>query len=162
MNARVSILMVCLGNICRSPTAHAVMQKKLEDAGLAEDVHIDSAGTGDYHIGKSPDARSQATAAQRGYDLSPLRARQVRTEDFERFDFVLAMDRSNLSNLLSICPVQYRERVQLFLDHTDSPESEVPDPYYGGDQGFDHVLDLVESACDGLIREIRQRLHRAG
>lgn len=162
MNTRVSILMVCLGNICRSPTAHAVLQKKLQEAGLAGKVYVDSAGTADYHTGKSPDERSRMKAATRGYDLSPLRARQVQVHDFAHFDLVLAMDHSNLANLLRICPAEYRDRVQLFLDHSDAPESEVPDPYFGGEQGFDHVLDLIEQACEGLIEAIRPRLERVG
>lgn len=151
------VLFVCLGNICRSPTAHGLFQHKVERAGLTQEIHIESAGTGAWHVGKSPDARAQAKAAERGYDLSAIRARQVEPADFERFDYILAMDESNLDDLQSMAPENFSGQLSLFLDFAGNAEHrEVPDPYYGGDRGFELVLDLVEQACDGLLQEIRQ------
>jgi protein-tyrosine phosphatase len=139
----IRVLMVCLGNICRSPTAEGVLRHKLEAAGLAQAVEIDSAGTGDWHVGHPPDARSQRHAAQRGYDLSALRARRVAEEDFERFDFILAMDQNKLADLQRLRPQGGgRARLELFA------AVEVPDPYSGGPQGFERVLDLVEAASE--------------
>jgi protein-tyrosine phosphatase len=158
----VRILFICLGNICRSPSAEAVLRAIA--AKEAPDLHleIDSAGTAGYHIGAAPDARSQEAARRRGYDMSPLRARIVETADFERFDLVLAMDENNLSVLQQRVPAAYRERVQLFLDFApDCGMSEVPDPYYGGPAGFEHVLDLVEEASRGLIAHLRARVRAA-
>ena len=124
------ILFVCLGNICRSPTAEAVFRARAHDAGLLETLHLDSAGTGDWHVGKAPDARAMAAAAQRGYDLSALRARQVAADDFRRFDLILAMDRDNLTDLRSQCPDDASCELGLFLDyHPQPPVREVPDPY---------------------------------
>lgn len=144
-----------MGNICRSPTAEGVFRHRAEAAGL--DLHIDSAGTHAYHIGEAPDARSTRHAAQRGYDLSTQRARKVATADFERFDHVLAMDHENLEILLRSCPPQHRHKVGLFMRYaTRSPSEIVPDPYYGGAQGFDLVLDYIEDAADGLIAALRQ------
>jgi len=156
----IRVLFVCLGNICRSPTAHGVLLKKIQQHGLSGDVEVDSAGTAAYHAGEAPDVRASKAAGQRGYDLSSLRARQAKAEDFDRFDYVLAMDEENLANLNAICPPQARTRPQLFLRDfgRQFKESEVPDPYYGGAKGFEHVLDLVEDACDGLLDDIRQRL----
>lgn len=152
----IRVLFVCMGNICRSPTAEAVFKHLVAVEGLAGRIESDSAGTHDYHIGVPPDLRSQAAAAQRGYDLSPLRARQVRVEDFTDFDYVLAMDEANLAALRKLCPTQYRERVKLFLEFApEAGRREVPDPYYGGKQGFDEVLDLVEDAAQGLLEHIR-------
>lgn len=159
----IKVLFVCLGNICRSPTAHGVFLRKLEqhklDDGrsLAELVYVDSAGTSDWHIGKSPDMRSQKAARQRDYDLSGLRARQVADEDFEDFDYILAMDQANLQNLQERCPRPYQSKLALFLNYADGPELEVPDPYFGGEDGFNHVLDLIEVASEGLIRQLRNR-----
>ncbi|HDR29841.1 low molecular weight protein-tyrosine-phosphatase [Rhodovulum sp.] len=147
------ILFVCLGNICRSPTAHGVVAQMAEAARLP--VQIDSAGTGGWHAGDPPDPRATRAAARRGYDLSALRARQVRTADFEGFDLILAMDRSNLADLERIRPPGNTTPVRLFLDYADSPRDEVPDPYYEG--GFDLVLDLVEDAARGLLAEIARR-----
>lgn len=152
----ISVLFVCLGNICRSPTAEVVFRQRVQAAGLADVLHIDSAGTGDWHIGKAPDPRSRAAALQRGYDLSPLRARQVGPEDFRRFDYVLAMDRNNLRDLQAMRPEDARGHLGLFLAfHPGAAPAEVPDPYYGGQDGFDQVLDLVEAACDGLLEHLR-------
>lgn len=150
------ILFVCLGNICRSPTAHGVFQQVLDNAGVAAHIHVDSAGTAGYHVGAAPDPRSVAAARTRGYDLSPLRARQVCAEDFAAFDYILAMDESNLANLQRICPDGFAGYLGLFLDFAQATEREVPDPYYGGSDGFDHVLDLAEDASAGLLRHIRR------
>ncbi|WP_395398920.1 low molecular weight protein-tyrosine-phosphatase [Pseudoduganella sp. UC29_106] len=153
--SKTSILFVCMGNICRSPTAEGVFRHRAEAAGL--ELHIDSAGTHAYHIGEAPDARSTRHAAQRGYDLSTQRARKVAAADFERFDHVLAMDHENLEILLRSCPPQYRHKVGLFMRYATRSSSEiVPDPYYGGAQGFDMVLDYIEDAADGLIAVLRQ------
>lgn len=154
----VRILFVCMGNICRSPTAEGVFKHFVSTAGLSGSIESDSAGTHDYHIGAPPDSRSQAAAAQRGYDLSPLRARQVRVQDFADFDYVLAMDEANRAALRRLCPLQYRDRVKLFLDFAPhAGRREVPDPYYGGTQGFEEVLDLVEDAARGLLEHIQAR-----
>ncbi len=155
MTAMTRVLFVCMGNICRSPTAEGVFRHVVERAGLADAIHIDSAGTHDYHIGNPPDARSQAAAARRGYDLSGLRARQVSDSDFAAFDVVIAMDEHNRSLLLQQCPPEHRAKVRLFLDFAEGKvPAEVPDPYYGGPQGFEQVLDLVENAARGLLRKI--------
>jgi protein-tyrosine phosphatase len=149
------VLFVCMGNICRSPTAEGVFRHLVEQQGLSGKIIIDSAGTHDYHIGDAPDARSQAAAARRGYDLSGLRARQVVRDDFSTFDYVLAMDEANLGLLQQLCPEDCRDRLKLFLEFADDDAlREVPDPYYGGAQGFEQVLDLVENAGRGLLREI--------
>lgn len=155
----VNVLFVCLGNICRSPTAHGVFHHLVERHGLQHAIHIDSAGTGDWHIGRAPDKRSSAAALQRGYDLSVLRARQVSAQDFERFDYILAMDTQNLSDLRQMRPAHFRGELDLFLRYGAAHLQEVPDPYYGGDDGFEHVLDLVEEAAQGLLRAIAQK-HR--
>jgi protein-tyrosine phosphatase len=152
------VLFVCMGNICRSPTAEGVVRKQLEQAGLAAQVELDSAGTHGYHIGEPPDPRSQKAAAKRGYDLSALRARRVMEVDFLRFDLILAMDRDNLALLRKACPQEHHEKLGLFLDYAaDSSEDEVPDPYYGGPDGFDRVLDLTEAAARGLVDHLRRR-----
>lgn len=153
----VRVLMVCLGNICRSPTAHAVFQQRVAEAGLLAQVQVDSAGTGDYHIGAAPDARAVAAGASRGYDLTPLRARQVVASDFETFDLLLAMDENNLRDLQRLCPPAQRHKVQLFMDVAGAQMLSVPDPYYQDAAAFQQVLDLVESAADGLLRHIRSR-----
>lgn len=155
----VSICFVCLGNICRSPTAEAVMRAQVEAAGLGDRIVIDSAGTGDWHVGKAPDERAQRAGRTRGYDLSPLRARQVTVADFERFDLLLAMDETNLRNLERICPAQRRERVRLLMEFAPHAAGrEVVDPYFGGSAGFEAVLDQVEAACEGLLTHLRTRL----
>lgn len=149
------VLFVCMGNICRSPTAEGVFKQLVAKNGLAADIESDSAGTHDYHIGDSPDARSQAAAARRGYDLGALRARQIAPDDFAAFDYVLAMDDTNLTALRRLCPAAHRERVKLFLEFApEAGRRDVPDPYYGGAQGFEDVLDLVELAAQGLLDHI--------
>lgn len=146
------VLFVCMGNICRSPTAEGVVRTHVERAGLGARVELDSAGTHAYHVGEPPDQRSQKAAAQRGYDLSRLRARRVKEADFLRFDLILAMDRDNLALLAKACPEEHRGKLRLFLEFAgDCGREEVPDPYYGGPEGFDHVLDLTEAAAQGLV-----------
>jgi len=152
-----SVMFVCLGNICRSPTAHGVFAHVVRERGLDNDIHIASSGTGSWHVGEAPDKRAQRFALSRGYDLSHIRAQQVQISDFERFDFILAMDCENLTNLRAISPASYTGHLGLFLDFAEMEEREVPDPYYGGDAGFEQVLDLVESASEGLLRHIQQR-----
>ncbi|MDD4882062.1 MAG: low molecular weight phosphotyrosine protein phosphatase [Gallionellaceae bacterium] len=155
---RIGVLMVCMGNICRSPTAEGVFRQRLREAGLEDAVRLDSAGTHSYHIGKSPDSRASQVAARRGYDLSDLVGRQVSPTDFDEFDLILAMDHDNLANLKSICPRGQEHKLRLFLSFSSRyTGQEVPDPYYGGAQGFDHVLDMVEDAAEGLLDEIRRR-----
>ena len=155
-----SVLFVCTGNICRSPTAEGAFRQRVEEAGLQKQILIDSAGTHGYHIGEAPDRRATAAAAKRGYDLSDQQARQVSEDDFVRFDYVLAMDRANLAYLRSICPLQYTAKLRLFLEFSERfVEREVPDPYYGGPQGFDHVLDLVEDAANGLLTYLLRQEH---
>jgi len=151
------VLFVCLGNICRSPTAEAVLRGLAAREAPGLTLIVDSAGTADYHVGDPPDRRSQAAGAARGYDLSGLRARQVERGDFDRFDLLLAMDRSNRDALLALAPPQARERVRLFMDYApESGHRDVPDPYYGGPAGFEQVLDLAEAASRGLLREVRR------
>lgn len=152
----IRVLFVCMGNICRSPTAEGVFRHLVAQHGLSGQVEIDSAGTHDYHLGAPPDARAQAAAARRGYDLSALRARQVTAADFTRFDYLLAMDEDNLAILQRQCPETHRDRVRLFLDFAEGVSlREVPDPYYGGPQGFEEVLDLAENAAGGLLHHIK-------
>lgn len=152
----LSILFVCMGNICRSPSAEGVMRAKLFTAGLADRIRVDSAGTHGYHVGEPPDPRSCRAAAVRGYALEALRARQVEVVDFERFDLVLAADRQNLRELKRLCPLSLHHKLELMLAPLNGGEDEVPDPYYGGSKGFEKVLDLLESACDGWIQRWRQ------
>ena len=154
----VKVLFVCMGNVCRSPTAEGVFRSVVEQEGLSHLIDIDSAGTHAYHIGEPPDPRSTSTALQRGVDLSTQRARRAIAGDFDVFDFVLAMDLDNYANLSNICPPNQTDKLQLFLEYAQNlPETEVPDPYYGGAKGFDHVLDLIEAASKGLLAEIKQR-----
>lgn len=158
----IRVLFVCLGNICRSPTAHGILLGRLEEENLSQHVCVDSAGTASWHVGKSPDPRSQNAALVRGVDISDQKARQVSPDDFDTFDYVLAMDRSNLDDLDALYAECGSEgtKPQLFLRSygRSYDEHEVPDPYYGGEAGFRHVLDLVEDACDGLLADIRTRL----
>lgn len=148
----VRVLFVCMGNICRSPTAEGVVRGHLKTSELAGQVEIDSAGTHAYHVGEPPDLRAQKAAQGRGYDLSGLRARKVSAADFIRFDYILAMDRDNLSLLREACPPEHRHKLKLFLEYAANfDEDEVPDPYYGGAAGFEHVLDLIEDAARGLV-----------
>jgi len=148
-----------MGNICRSPTAQGMFEYLLEEARLSQHIDVDSAGTHAYHIGEKPDKRATQAAAGRGIDLSRQRARRVEAADFVRFDYVLAMDSSNLDDLVAICPQAQQNKIQLFLDFAqDLSEREVPDPYYGGDQGFERVLDLIEMGARALLEDVRQRL----
>ena len=152
------VLFVCLGNICRSPTAEGVLRHKLREAGLQARVEVDSAGTGDWHVGKAADLRTRQAAQQRGYDLSALRGRQVQAADFNAFDLILAMDNINLRDLQQLRPGNATAELDLFLRRYQLQLDEVPDPYYGGADGFEQVLDLIEQACEGLLREIKGQL----
>jgi protein-tyrosine phosphatase len=158
----VKILFVCLGNICRSPTAEGVFRAIVARDAPELAIEVDSAGTAGYHIGEPPDARTRQAASRRGYDLSRLRARIVEPGDFENFDLILAMDRENLSVLHHRAPAHARERVRLLLEFApNATVTEVPDPYYGGPNGFEEVLDLVEAATHGLIQHLRQQSRAA-
>ncbi|NCS66256.1 MAG: phosphotyrosine protein phosphatase [Hydrogenophilales bacterium CG03_land_8_20_14_0_80_62_28] len=149
------VLFICMGNICRSPTAEGVFRRMVEVAKLSESILIDSAGTHAYHVGSAPDARAQQAALGRGYDLSKLIGRQVSDHDFEQFDYLLAMDRDNLNDLSRRCPDRYQHKLALFLTYSAQYQGqEVPDPYYGGPGGFDRVLDMVEDGARGLLAEI--------
>jgi protein-tyrosine phosphatase len=157
----VSVLFVCMGNICRSPTAEAVFRRLIADEAADLVVEIDSAGTHDFHVGHPPDERAQAAARRRGFEMKHLRARQLATEDFDRFDHVLVMDEDNRRDALALAPARFRARVSLLLEYAPDLEvREVPDPYYGGEVGFEHVLDLVEAAARGLIAELRAQQRR--
>jgi protein-tyrosine phosphatase len=150
------VLFVCMGNICRSPTAEGVFRKLLAERAPELDVDVDSAGTHGYHDGAPPDPRACRAAERRGIDLKPLRARRVTERDFEEFELVLAMDEQNREFLLEACPAEYRYRIRLLLEFAPHLERrEVPDPYYGGSTGFEHVLDLVEEAATGLLEHLR-------
>jgi protein-tyrosine phosphatase len=154
-----SVLMVCMGNICRSPTAEGVFRHMVRQAGLDHRIHVDSAGTHDYHVGSPPDERSTEHAALRGYDLSALRARQVTRRDFERFDLVLAMDWENLLRLQQECPPEYQHKLKRLMQFAPGELGDVVgDPYHGGDEGFQRVLNLVEAACQGLLKHVRSEL----
>lgn len=144
----MKVLFVCTGNICRSPTAEGVLREIAEQQQMS--IHVESRGTHDYHVGNAPDDRSQAHALRRGYDLSAQRARQIVAHDFEEFDLILAMDRGHLGLLEQSCPDRHRGKLRLFLDGRD-----VPDPYYGGPEGFEKVLDLIEAACNDLVQAVR-------
>ena len=158
MKKKVSVLFVCMGNICRSPTVHGVFRSLVEREGLGQEILVDSAGTHAYHVGNPPDRRSQSAAQRRGIDLSDLRARQVEADDFHKFDFIVAMDQDNYISLSSICPDGMHDRLHMLMDFTSQMLTrEVPDPYYGGAAGFERVLDLVEAAAEGLLAEIRRR-----
>jgi protein-tyrosine phosphatase len=150
------VLFVCMGNICRSPTAEGVFRKVVDEAGIGHRVDIESAGTIAYHAGEPPDRRSQSAAKKRGIHLGDIRARQVRDEDFEDFDHIFAMDRDNLETLQRRAPAAHREKLRLFLTLTELDTDEVPDPYYGEGDGFERVLDLIEAASRALLDEIRE------
>jgi protein-tyrosine phosphatase len=153
------VLFVCTGNICRSPTAHGVMRHLVREAGLEKRIAVDSAGIHDFHAGEPADRRAQLHAARRGYDLSQFKARQISIDDFQEFDLILAMDRGHLRLLEQACPPEHRHKLRLFMQYADGAAAdEVPDPYYGGREGFERVLDMVESAARGLLGEIR--VHR--
>jgi len=152
----VKVLFVCLGNICRSPTAEGVFKAMLEREGLSGHVTVDSAGVGSWHIGSPPDRRAQAAARQRGIDLSGQRARQAKADDFLRFDYVIAMDSETHRELSSLCPPGEKGRLHMFMAFAPHLGlADVPDPYYGGDGGFDAVLDMIEAASAGLLADIR-------
>lgn len=152
----VNVLFVCLGNICRSPTAEGVFRNLVQREGLAAAITIDSAGTAAYHVGSPPDSRAQAEAQRRGIDISNLRGRQAHAADFERFDYVLAMDSENHSNLLAICPLNDEDRLHMFMDFAAGADRrDVPDPYYDGN--FDAVYDMIEDAAKGLLSDIRTK-----
>lgn len=156
------VLVVCMGNICRSPMAEAVLRHKLERAGLGDRVQVDSAGTSSHHSGESPDPRAVKQATARGYRMKGLKARAVSEQDFDQFDLVLAMDQSNLASLQDRCPPELQDKLRLMLSY--APQTgldEVPDPYYGSVAGFDRVLDLLEAACDGVLAELRPQLAQA-
>jgi protein-tyrosine phosphatase len=158
----MKILFICLGNICRSPTAEGVLRVLAAREAPELPLEIDSAGTAGYHVGEPPDPRMRHAAARRGYDLSGLRARVVEPVDFERFDLILAMDQENLRVLKRRAPAHAHERLRLFLEFApESGTAEVPDPYYGGATGFEEVLDLVESAARGLLAHLRQQSRAA-
>jgi len=153
--SQIKVLFVCMGNICRSPTAEGVFNKLLSDTQVSERFLVDSAGTHAYHIGKDPDNRAQQTAKQRGVDLSPIRARQVASTDFEHFDYILAMDSENFQLLVEASPSEYHHKIKLFLEYAPKrEENDVPDPYFGGQNGFDHVFDLVEEASQGFLNTV--------
>jgi protein-tyrosine phosphatase len=157
----VKLLFVCMGNICRSPTAEAVFRDYVRRHAPDLELEIDSAGTHDYHVGEPPDARTVQAAARRGFDLANLRARQVDIADFAYFDLILAMDRLNHATLIDRSPAQFHERIRLLLEFDPQADTlDVPDPYYGGATGFDQVLDLVEAASAGLVAELRRRSSR--
>ena len=154
-----SLLFLCMGNICRSPTAHGVFRDLVHARGLHQHIRIDSAGTHNYHPGSPPDARSQKHAIKRGYDLSDLRARQISDLDYEKYDLLLAMDWDNLALAQENCPPEHQRKLRRLTEFCKSHQAAVvPDPYYGGDAGFEHVLDLIEDACEGLLEHVQQRL----
>ena len=154
----VKVLFVCLGNICRSPTAHGVFEKLIADEGMQDVIGIDSCGTGAWHIGQPPDERTQRAAKERGYDLGHLRARKFSVDDFAEFDYILSMDTRNLADVIKKAPDDYGGVIKLFLDYSEERNIlEVPDPYYGGDEGFERVFNIVESACQGLMKELKEK-----
>lgn len=151
----VKVLFVCMGNICRSPTAEGVFRHLVKQAKAGDFITIDSAGTHAYHVGEPPDTRSLSTAQSRQIDMSKQRARRVNVNDFEEFDHILAMDKSNQQQLMDMCPAHLKHKIELFMNYANEfEETEVPDPYYGGARGFDHVFDLVEDASKGLINKL--------
>ena len=154
MKETTSILFVCMGNICRSPTAEGVFRHHVTEAGLGDRIVVDSAGTHAYHVGSPPDRRAHAAAEGRGISLVDIRARRVSAEDFERFDYIIAMDEENVADLKEESPAEHHSKVRLFLEFSSSGQREVPDPYYGGTSGFERVLDLVEDASRGLLETL--------
>ncbi|RZV36452.1 MAG: low molecular weight phosphotyrosine protein phosphatase [Chromatiales bacterium] len=157
MSRETRVLFVCMGNICRSPTAEGVFRHLAEQAGLSGQLHIDSAGTHAYHSGEPPDHRARVAAERRGMSLEGIFARRVTADDFERFDYVIAMDEDNLERLRAEAPAHHHDKLRLFLEFGASGEREVPDPYYGGAAGFERVLDLVEEASRGLLETLSQK-----
>ncbi len=154
---KLSVLFVCMCNICRSPTAEGVFRHFVQEAGLADRIKIDSAGTHAYHTGEPADRRASAAAERRGYSLAASRARRVQTEDFENFNYIVAMDRLNQVTLIDRADAEHHDKIRLFLEFSSAEEDEVPDPYYGGAAGFDRVLDLVEEASRGLLETLCDR-----
>ena len=157
MKEEISVLFVCMGNICRSPTAEGVFRHHVSQAGLERSVIVDSAGTHAYHVGEPPDRRAMAAAERRGVSLQGIRARRVVEQDFERFDYVIAMDEDNLLQLKNQASPEHHIKLRLFLEYSSGREREVPDPYYGGAAGFERVLDLVEDASRGLLETLSKR-----
>ncbi len=157
-NNQTSVLFVCMGNICRSPMAEGVFTKTVQEAGVGTQILIDSAGTHDYHVGDAPDLRAQRTALRYGCDISGLRGRQVQDSDFERFDHILVMDKQNLNNLIRRANIRHHHKIRLLLSFSRRfPNLDVPDPYYGGQQGFDQTLDMVADAAQGLLKSILEQ-----
>ena len=155
----IKVLFVCLGNICRSPSAEGVFRKLVEEHGLLDQIEIDSAGTHAYHVGSPPDERAQQAASRRGINMSDMRGRRIDEGDFYIFDYVLAMDESNEYHLREMAPAEEIHKIELFLNYApERSESEVPDPYYGGHTGFEKVLDMIEDASEGLLADIKSRL----
>lgn len=155
-----TILFVCLGNICRSPSAEAVFQRLIDQQNLQSFYKLDSAGTGDWHVGKAPDPRAIAAAGKRDLDLSALRARQLAVHDFQTFDVVIVMDDQNLEDVMAICPSESLGKISKLSDYArDADISAIDDPYYGDDQGFDRMLDSLEDACAGLLERLEARRH---
>lgn len=156
--SKINVLFICMGNICRSPTAEGVFRKLVQDEGVDDWFLIDSAGTHAYHVGNPPDERAQKTALNRGVNIAGLRARQVRHQDFEAFDYVLVMDQQNMDTLKFICPKSQAHKLKLFLEYAPAVKTkEVPDPYYGGAKGFEEVFDLLERASKGFLQTVRQQ-----
>jgi len=154
----IRVLFVCMGNICRSPTAHGVMQNLIDTAGLTEEIQVESAGTIGYHAGENPDSRACSMAQSRGVDISSLIARKVTMADYNQQTFILAMDFDNLTNLQAECPASYQNKLELLLNyHPDNHLNEVPDPYYGGNKGFENVYKMIESACKNLLQQIKNQ-----
>ncbi len=152
----ISVLFVCMGNICRSPTSEGVFRHFVQEAGLVDQISIDSAGTHAYHTNEPADRRASAAAERRGYSLANIRARRVSEEDFEQFDFIIAMDRLNHVTLVEQAAAAHHDKIHLFLEYASGPEDDVPDPYYGGAKGFERVLDLVEDASRGLLETLKE------
>jgi protein-tyrosine phosphatase len=158
---KLAVLFVCMGNICRSPTAHGVFRSYVKDAGLDHVIDVDSAGTHAYHVGEEPDHRSQVHAMKRGYDLSDLSARQMIAADFESYDLVLVMDWDNYAIAEQLAPAHQKHKLKRLTEFCKTQQAAVvPDPYYNGDEGFEEVLDLVEDACDGLLEHLQARLKK--
>ena len=156
MISPISVVFVCLGNICRSPTAEAVFRKMVADRNLNEHFMIDSAGTAGYHVGAKPDERSVEVASAMGYDFTGISCRKVSEADFVNADYLLAMDASNVDNLRKVCPPEFVHKIRLLVEFANGDYPEVPDPYYGGRRGFELVLDLIEQGCAGFIEHVKQ------
>jgi protein-tyrosine phosphatase len=157
--SKIKVLFCCMGNICRSPLAHGYFAHLVAQHGLNESIEVDSAGTHAYHVGNPPDPRSQQTALRHGIDISTQRARQASSDDLREFDFVIAMDNENLTLLRQRCPAGHEAKITLFMDHAPQRgEREVPDPYYGGAEGFEQVFDMVQEAAHGLLARVREQL----